>query len=93
MLTQTTLELVLSGFHIGLHLVAIYFVLKIALMRDTPSMPYVLILMAFLLQTFLRVNGIVHFLSPLVILGLQMTISVFAMLAFGKVYSLLKKRV
>ena len=83
----------LVGLAIGCQIVAIGYVIRIALKRFTPTLPYILIAVALTSTTITRIDNFMQILNieqRTILLTLS---SVFLMIAFIKIYSLLKKKI
>jgi len=83
----------LVGLAIGCQIVAISYVIRIAKKRLTPTFPYTLIAVALTSTTITRIDNFIQILNMDQRTILHTLSSVFLMIAFMKIYSLLKKKI
>jgi len=83
----------LVGLAIGCQIVAISYVIRIAKKRFTPTFPYILIAVALMSTTITRIDNFIQILNIEQRTILHTLSSVFLMIAFIKIYSLLKKKI
>lgn len=83
---------ILVGLAIGMQSVAIFYVVKIMLRKFTPTFPYILIACSLFLTTMTRIDNFMHFLDINERTVLLTISSVLMMIAFSKIYSLIKKQ-
>lgn len=81
---------ILGGLTIGVQLTGLYLLTKILLRKETPTLPYIFLLIGMLIILLIKLDFILHFLNPTLRLILQFGTSVTLTIGFGLIYKLLK---
>lgn len=83
---------ILLGLQLGMQLIAAYFVLRIAILKITPSIYYI-ITVNLLLMSFVRLDYIFNIIHNMVFkFGIWTIISFLWMYCFAQIYYLIKKK-
>lgn len=89
---NTDIMTIVVGFTIGIQITAMFFILRIILKKNVPTTPYILLLVAMLFVTIIKLDYVFHFITSTSRIIYQAGTSIFFMVGFINIYSLLNKK-
>ena len=86
------MQYIVLGLQIGFQLVAAYYVFKIMLFETTPTFPYAILFIAFIIRTIILVDSAFLLGSTQFEILLRFLVSMLTMIAFINIYLLIRNK-
>lgn len=84
---------ILSGLQVAGQLIAAYFVLRIALLWITPSLPYIMLFIGILLRAVSSIPFVSHLIQPHERIIIQIVTSALMAVSFIMIFRLINKKI